>query len=96
MRRARAARTGKEMANIPYCPEAINTRGKDEGGSSRRENKLGIVFDSAKLRHRKGEDAVSGEPRYEITKKEYAAVVGSAEEFRKQMFYGTARNGCGQ
>jgi hypothetical protein len=74
---------------------AINTRVKDAAGSSWRENKLAIVFDSANMRRRPGEDSVSGEAHYEIMQKEYAAVVGGAAEFSKQVFDGAVRNGYG-
>jgi hypothetical protein len=106
--RKRAERTDKKMARIPYCLEMegilyimidgamINTLVKDEGGSTWCENKLGMVFDSTNMRLRKGVDPVSGEVHYEITKKEYVAVVGGVQEFSKQLFDCAVRNGYGK
>jgi hypothetical protein len=104
----RAEETDKKMPYILYQPEkegvlyimidgsAINTRVKNEAGSSWRENKLGVVFNSHDMRLRKGKDPVSGEPHYDITKKEYVSVVGGVLEFSKRLFDCAVRNGYRQ
>jgi hypothetical protein len=69
---------------------AINTRKKDENGSSWRENKLGMVFASTDLRTRK--DGIT----HDILKKEYVSYVGTVEEFKKYLFECAVRNGYGE
>jgi CDP-glycerol glycerophosphotransferase (TagB/SpsB family) len=54
---------------------AINTRKKDEKGSTWRENKLGLVFSIENLRKRK--DGVT----QDILQKEYVASIGKVDEF---------------
>jgi hypothetical protein len=96
--KARAEMTDKNMAEIPYRPEAggiLYIMIDGAAGSSWRENKPAIVFDSANMRCRPGEDSVSGEARYEIMQKEYVAVVGGVVEFSKQVFDGAVRCGTG-
>jgi hypothetical protein len=78
----------KNMDKIPDKPDqkgifyimadgaAVNTRLKDEQGSSWRENKLALVFSSTDLRTRK--DGVT----HDILKKEYMPFLGSAEQFK--------------
>jgi hypothetical protein len=69
---------------------AINTRLKDEQGSSWRENKLGLVFSSTDLRTRK--DGVT----HDILKKEYMPFLGSAEQFKGYLLESAVRNGYGR
>jgi hypothetical protein len=69
---------------------AVDTRLKDEQGSSWRENKLGLVFSSADLRKRK--DGVT----HDILKKEYIPCLGSAENFKKYLLECAVRNGYGR
>jgi hypothetical protein len=71
---------------------ALNTRCKDQNGSSWRENKLGMVFSSDNLyawydKH--------GELQHQIRKKEYVSFVGSVDEFQKHLFACALRNGYG-
>jgi len=68
---------------------AVNTRIEDEKGSTWRENKTVMVFTDKDLIKRKNESHI-------ITKKEYAAFIGSAEEFRKYVWDLAVRNGYGQ
>lgn len=55
---------------------AVNTRVEDTNGSTWRENKTVMVFTDKDIRTR-------GDGSKMIEKKEYAAFIGSAEEFRK-------------
>jgi len=72
---------------------ALNTRIKDEQGSSWRENKLGIVFSSDNIhtwtnRH--------GEKQHQINKREYISYIGNASEFKKHLFSCAIKNGYGK
>jgi hypothetical protein len=72
---------------------AVNTRMKNEDGSSWRENKLGIVFSSDNIyswtNHK-------GEKQRQINKREYVSYLGSALEFKKHLFYCALKNGYGK
>jgi hypothetical protein len=68
---------------------AVNTRIEDENGSTWRENKTVMAFTDKDLIKRKDESHI-------ITKKEYAAFIGSAEDFRKYVWDLGVRNGYGQ
>jgi hypothetical protein len=72
---------------------ALNTRVKDESGSSWRENKLGEVFNSKNIRY--WTDS-KGERQHQILGKEYISFVGAAEEFKKHLLACALRNGYGQ
>jgi hypothetical protein len=97
----RACPIEKNMDKIPGKPakegivyimvdgSAINTRIKDESGSSWRENKLAVVFNSTDLRTRK--DGVT----HDIQRKEYVSYVGSVEGFKNYLFECAVRNGYG-
>jgi hypothetical protein len=72
---------------------ALNTRTKDENGSTWRENKLGEVFTSDDIyswtdRH--------GKKQRILKRGEYVSYVGSAESFRKYLFDCAVRNGYGR
>jgi hypothetical protein len=72
---------------------ALNTRLKDESGSTWRENKLGEVFTSKDIRcwtDRKGER------QHQIMRREYTGYVGSVAEFRKHLLACAIRNGYGR
>ena len=72
---------------------ALNTRLKDESGSSWRENKLGEVFTSKDLRYWTNR---KGERQHQILRKEYISFVGAADEFRKHLLACALRNGYGK
>jgi hypothetical protein len=92
----------KNMKDIPYERDipgvlyimtegaAINTRIKDDEGSTWRENKLGLVFSSKDLKLRK-----DGET-HDILKKEYVSYIGSVNEFKKFLIECAVRNGYGR
>ena len=71
---------------------SINTRYKDNDGSTWRENKLGVVFSSDNIYswHNK-----RGELQHQIQKKEYVSCIGSVEEFQKHLLACALRNGYG-
>jgi hypothetical protein len=72
---------------------ALNTRAKDELGSSWRENKLGEVFTTKDIRYWTNS---KGERQHQIMKKEYISFVGTAEEFKKHLLACALRNGYGR
>jgi hypothetical protein len=71
---------------------ALNTRQKDENGSTWRENKLGEVFSSDDIRWWTDKH---GKPRHVLMRKEYTSYIGSAEEFKKHLLACAIRNGYG-
>lgn len=72
---------------------ALNTRSKDESGSSWRENKLGEVFASKDIRYWTDH---KGNRQHQILRKEYISFVGSVVEFKKHILACALRNGYGQ
>jgi len=71
----------------------VNTRQKDEKGSTWKENKLGMVFSSDIIHtqvNKKGEKVSS------ISKKEYTSYLGSVAQFKKYLFACAVRNGYGK
>jgi len=96
MRNMSSMMFSKDKAGVLYVQldgAALNTRNKNDEGSTWRENKLGMVFSSDNIRsytNKKGETVNS------ILKKEYTSYVGSAEQFKKYLFACAARNGYGK
>jgi len=72
---------------------ALNTRCKDEEGSTWRENKLGMVFSSDNIRTHMN---ARGEKVSRIVEKEYTSYVGSVNEFKKYLFASAVRQGYGR
>ena len=72
---------------------ALNTRMKDESGSSWRENKLGEVFTSKDIRYWTNH---KGDREHQILRKEYISLVGTAGDFKKHLLACALRNGYGQ
>jgi len=72
---------------------ALNTRLKDESGSTWRENKLGEVFASTDIHYWTDK---RGKKQHRIIKKEYVPYVGSASEFKKHLFACALRGGYGR
>jgi len=72
---------------------ALNTRLKDESGSTWRENKLGEVFTSKDIRYWTDH---KGGRQHQILRKEYISYVGSVTEFKKHLLACSLRNGYGQ
>lgn len=72
---------------------ALNTRLKDENGSSWRENKLGEVFTTQDIRYWTDQ---KGDRQHQILRKEYISYIGPASEFKKHLLACALRNGYGQ
>lgn len=72
---------------------ALNTRFKDENGSTWRENKLGLAFSSDNMYTWKDRN---GKPCHKIEKREYTSYVGSVTEFKKHFLALAERNGYGR
>ena len=72
---------------------ALNTRLKDESGSTWRENKLGEVFTSKDIRYWTDHN---GDRQHQLLRKEYISYVGSVTEFKKHLLACSLRNGYGQ
>ena len=66
----------------------LNTR--SENGSTRKENRLGLVFSSKNIRSFKSE---SGHEYRKILTKEYVSLIGNAEAFREHLYEVALRNG---
>lgn len=103
--RANDTMTRYERCELPHTKErlgtiyietdgaALNTRSKDENGSTWRENKLGEVFTS--------DDIYSwtdkhGKKQRALKRREYVSYAGSAENFKKYLFDCAVRNGYGR
>jgi len=71
---------------------AVNTRVKDENGSTWRENKLGIVFSSDNIHSWTDK---RGDKQRKIQKREYISYIGSVDEFKKHLFACALNNGYG-
>jgi len=71
----------------------LNTRCKNEEGSSWRENKLGLVFSSDNIRY--WVDA-KGKKQHSINKREYVSYVGGVDYFKWLLLSCAIRNGYGE
>ena len=87
------ARNKKGILYIQADGAALNTRTKNDEGSTWRENKLGIVFSSENIRKSMNK---KGESTSKVLKKEYTSYVGSVQEFKKYLFACAIRNGYGE
>ena len=89
----RYTQTTNGVVYIQTDGAALNTRSKDESGSSWRENKLGEVFNSKDIRYWTNH---KGESQHQILRKEYTSYVGAVGEFKKHLLACALRNGYGQ
>jgi hypothetical protein len=71
---------------------ALNTRLRDEEGSTWRENKLGEVFSSNDIHYWTDK---KGKRQHQILRKEYVSYIGSVAEFKKHLFACAVRGGYG-
>jgi len=85
-------RKKKGVLYIETDGAAVNTRSKDESGSSWRENKLGIVFSSDNIYTWTNQ---KGERQSQINKREYTSYIGSVAEFKKHLLSCALKNGYG-
>ena len=83
----------KGVIYIQIDGAALNTRSKDESGSTWRENKLGEVFTSKDIRYWTDHKGIR---QHQILRKEYISYVGSVKEFKKHLLACAIRNGYGQ
>lgn len=72
---------------------ALNTRHKNEDGSTWRENKLGVVYSSDHIHYWKN---ARGEKEHRVEKREYTSFIGTAGEFKKHLFRTALDNGYGK
>jgi hypothetical protein len=86
------ARRKKGVLYIEADGAAVNTRHKDNDGSTWRENKLGIVFSSDNVYSWTDKKGVR---QRQLRKREYVSYIGSADEFRKHLAACAIRNGYG-
>lgn len=87
---------GRKRKGVLYLEidgSAVNTRHRDDKGSTWRENKLAIFFSSDNIFTRKQK---SGEVYRRILKREYVSYIGTASEFKKHVLAGALRNGYGK
>jgi hypothetical protein len=88
--------SGKAKDGVLYIQTdgaALNTRSKNENGSTWRENKLGLVFSSDNIRY--WTDA-KGKTHHRIHKREYVSYVGSVDTFKWLLLSCAVRNGYGK
>jgi hypothetical protein len=86
----------KDLDGVLYIQTdgaALNTRHKDNDGSTWRENKLGEVFSSKNTHYWTDK---KGKRRRQILKKEYISYIGSVSEFRKHLLACALRGGYGR
>ena len=86
----------QDMRGVLYIQTdgaALNTRLKDEDGSTWRENKLGEVFSSNDIHYWTDK---KGERQHQLLRKEYVSYVGAVSEFKKHLLACALRNGYGQ
>jgi hypothetical protein len=87
------AKKKKGVLYIEADGAALNTRSKDQAGSSWRENKLGIVFSSDNIYTWTNKH---GERQRQILKREYVSYVGGVHEFKKHLLLCALKNGYGE
>jgi hypothetical protein len=85
-------RDRKGVLYIETDGAALNTRHKDNDGSTWRENKLGVVFSSDNIHAWTDKH---GRRQRKINKREYVSYVGCVNEFRKHLLACAMRNGYG-
>ena len=79
----------KETLYVMIDGAAVNTRVQDENGSTWRENKTVVVFTDKNMIKRKNGDHI-------IVEKEYMALIGTAEDFKKFVLDASVRAGYGK
>jgi hypothetical protein len=85
--------TKKGVLYVETDGAALNTRHKDESGSTWRENKLGLVFSSDGIHSWTDK---KGRRQHRILRREYVSYIGGAAEFKKHLFSCALRNGYGK
>lgn len=85
-------KTRKGVLYIEADGAALNTRHKDDNGSTWRENKLGVVFSSDNIHFWKDR---KGQRQHRVLRREYVSYIGSAEIFKRHLYACAYRNGYG-
>ncbi len=88
-----AGRRKKGVLYMEAGASALQTRVKDETGSTLRESRIGLFFSPD---DRKAGSVCGGEPRASAARREYVSYLGSAAEFKKHFLAAALRNGYGQ
>lgn len=88
-----AKKSNRHVLYILADGAALNTRLKDEDGSTWRENKLGEVFSTDNIYYWTDH---KGNRQHMINKKEYVSYIGAASEFKKHLLACALRNGYGR
>lgn len=82
----------KGILYIEADDAALNTRHKNDEGSTWRENKLGVVYSSDNIHYWKNK---KGQRVHHIEKREYVSYIGSAAEFSRHLYRCAVENGYG-
>jgi len=90
--KAPLARRKKGVLYIEADGAALNTRHRDNDGSTWRENKLGVVFSSDNIYSWIDRKGIR---QRQLGKREYVSYIGSADVFRKHLAASALRNGYG-
>ena len=72
---------------------ALNTRHRNDDGSTWRENKLGVVYSSDNIYYWRNK---KGELEHRINKREYVSYIGSVDEFKRHLYRCAVDNGYGE
>ena len=72
---------------------ALNTRHKNDEGSTWRENKLGVVYSSDNIYYWKNK---KDEQQHRINKREYVSYIGSCDKFKRHLYRCALDNGYGR
>ena len=72
---------------------ALNTRHRNDQGSTWRENKLGMVYSSDNIHYWKNK---KGEREHRINKREYVSYIGSSDDFKRHLYRCAVDNGYGE
>jgi hypothetical protein len=86
-------RDQKGVLYIQTDGAALNTRLKDAGNSTWRENKLGLVFSTDYIHFWTDK---KGERQHRILKKEYTSLLGNVDTFKLFLLSCAVRNGYGE
>lgn len=86
-------RSRKGVLYIELDGAALNTRFRNDQGSSWRENKLGIVFSSDNVKFYR--NSRTGQMHHRLERREYVSFLGTADEFKKHLLNTALKNGYG-
>jgi hypothetical protein len=93
MPRPKAGRNSDDVLYIMVDGATLNTRVKDENGSSWRESKQAVVYRKSDVRVRMRTKDGKKEEYHKVFVKDFAAFIGSAQEYYKYVFACAKRMG---